>query len=132
MYGKLSVERISFLKQLDVVTLDPDRLDELHIQLGPMGAETVITRAMDELGQRFFRLRELGPEGDPDEIYRVSRNLAAISDQIGLITLSRVARDVADCALLRDRVAFGATHARLYRIADGSLNAVLDMSGQSI
>jgi hypothetical protein len=123
---------IAFMSHKDDVRVDPDRLEALHLQLGAVGAENVIARAMAELSSRFIQLRAANDQIDRDIIYKLARGISAIADQVGMVTLSRVARDVSVCAYSDDRAAFEATLARLCRIGDYSLNLVWELSGQTI
>lgn len=125
------MSNIAFMSHNDEVRVDPDRLDALQLQLGAVGAETVIARAMAELSTRFIQLRAANDQADPDTIYKLARGISAIADQVGMVTLSRVAGDVAICAISLDRAASEATLARLCRIGDCSLNLVWEISGQT-
>lgn len=123
---------ISFLQHFDVIHVDPDRLDALHDHLGEAAAEDVIVRALEEIAVRCARLDEARTVSDTGRIQSISRSISAIADQVGLITLARVARDVASCAAWADGPALAATLSRFSRVADRSLTAVWDFEGQSI
>ena len=116
----------------DNVSVDPDRIEVLQMQLGAVAAEDVIVRAMSELSARFSQLQSANGETDRAKIYKLSRGISAIADQVGMVTLARVAADVSNCANSGDEAAFQATLARLCRIGDCSLTLVWDLSGQSI
>lgn len=109
------------------VRFDPGSLEALYAQLGPVGAENVVCRAMEELALRLADLESLHRAGRLKELAKVARSLIAIADQVGLKSFARVAYDVAQCACRDDPVALGATLCRLERIGDRSLTAVWDM-----
>lgn len=116
----------------EVVRLDPDRIGALYNQLGDVGAENVVCRAMEELAIRMSDLPPLLRKNDLTQLAKIARSLVGIAEQIGMMTLARVARDVATCAHNGDLAALGATMARLSRIGDRSLAAVWDMQDMSV
>ncbi|MBM7067149.1 hypothetical protein [Actibacterium sp. 188UL27-1] len=116
----------------ETVRLDPDKLGTLYYQLGEAGAETVVCRAMEELAIRLHDLPRLLAEGDIDRLGKVARSLVGIAEQIGMMTLARVALDVSRCAGRGDDPALGATLARLQRIGDRSLTAIWDMQDMTV
>lgn len=117
----------TILKFDEAVRLDPEQLATLFRQLGPVGAENVIARAMEELAARLVDLRPMQRAGRLGDLSKRARSLVAISTQIGLSGFARVAGDVAVCAGREDGPALSATLARLERLADRSLLAIWDM-----
>ena len=109
------------------VRLDPASLESLYIELGPVGAENVVCRAMEELALRLADLTALHRVGKYAELAHTARSLVAIAEQVGLASFARVSEDVAHCAMRADPIALGATLCRLERIGDRSLTAVWDM-----
>ena len=107
--------------------LDQDRLQALYSELGDVGAEDVVCRAMEELAVRLSYAEKLSRRGDYKDMQKVVRSLIAIADQIGMNSLARVARDVCDCVEAGDEVALGATLSRLVRIGERSLSAIWDL-----
>jgi len=120
------------LRHEEGVRLDPDRLMALYEDLGEAGAENVVTRAMEELAFRMSGMQEEFRTGDLDGFARNARSLSRVAGQVGMVTLARVSRDVADCAAQGDHVAVAATWARLGRISDRSLVAAWDMQDMSV
>lgn len=120
------------LRHEEGVRLDPDRLMALYEDLGEAGAENVVTRAMEELAFRMSNMQEEFRTNDMETFARNARSLARVAGQVGMITLARVSRDVADCAAKGDAVAVAATWARLGRISDRSLVAAWDMQDMSV
>lgn len=120
------------LRHEEGVRLDPDRLMALYEDLGEAGAENVVTRAMEELSFRMAEMQEQFRTGDMDGFARNARSLGRVAGQVGMVTLSRVSRDVAECAARGDTVATAATWARLARISDRSLVAAWDMQDMSV
>ncbi|MEP2028442.1 MAG: hypothetical protein ABJI96_07010 [Paracoccaceae bacterium] len=126
------VEHIDKLTLTESVRLDPDRLGALYSQLGDAGAEDVICRAMEELAVRMAHCERLHRQSNWPELRKSARSLVAISDQIGMRMLSRVASDVTQAIDTTDVVAIAATLARLLRIGESSLTAIWDSQDLSL
>lgn len=123
---------VSVLNVVEEIRLDSERLGNLYRQLGDQGAEDVVCRAMEELAVRLADLDQHYRERSFDQVARLARSLIAISEQIGMLGLSRVAADVASCARRPDVPALAATLARLGRVADRSLTEVWDAQDLSL
>jgi hypothetical protein len=126
------VEQVTLLKQDEAVGLNAARLEELYVQLGEVGAENVVCRALEELAARLSHTERCYREGRSMDLRKSARSLVAISDQIGMQMLSRVAGDVTICADSGDSVALAATLSRLLRIGERSLSEIWDMQDLSI
>jgi hypothetical protein len=127
-----TVEQVTMLKQNEAVRLNAGRLEELYVQLGEAGAEDVVCRALEELALRLSHTERCHREGRLDDMRKSARSLVAISDQIGMQLLARVAADVTASADNHDMVAVAATLSRLLRIGDSSLSEVWEMQDLSI
>ena len=112
--------------------MDAALLETLCADLGPHGAEDVVCRAMEELGQLLFQIHEIAIVGKREDLHRSLRRLAAIADQIGLCGLAQVARDVMACIEYGDTIAEAATLARLSRTGERSLSALWDLQDLSV
>ena len=66
------------------------------------------------------------------KVVEIAQGIAKLADQVGLITISKVARDVAYCAGRGDDTAYQATFARLLRIGEGCVTGAFDFSDQYI
>ena len=130
--GKISVEQVTMLKQDEIVQLNSDRLEELYAQLGEAGAEDVVCRALEELAVRLTHADRCWREGRTADLHKSARSLIGISEQIGMLMLARVARDVAHCAEKGDGIALAATLCRLIRIGERSLSEIWDQPGPGI
>ncbi|MEB8387170.1 hypothetical protein OO012_08025 [Rhodobacteraceae bacterium KMM 6894] len=126
------MEQVTLLKQDEAVRLNADRLEELYVQLGEAGAENVVCRALEELAVRLSHTERCYREGRGLDLRKSARSLVAISDQIGMQMLSRVATDVTICADKGDSVALAATLSRLLRIGERSLSEIWQMQDLSI
>ncbi len=112
--------------------MDGTRLDDLVAQLGPSGAENVVCRTLEEVAVRLSHAERCHREGRIDDMRRAVRSLVAISGQIGMHALARVASDVVACADNGDAIAMAATLARLLRVGEACLDELCDTSGVTI
>ncbi|KRS19829.1 hypothetical protein [Roseovarius indicus] len=120
------MEHVTLLRQSETVRLDPDRLDELFLQLGHQAAEDVVCRALEELAARLTHVERFYRQGKMRDMRKCARSLGAIADQLGMEALARVARDVSGCSDAGDAVALAATLARLLRVGEVSLTEIWD------
>ena len=126
------VEVVMMVMPDERVRLDQDRLGDLYAQLGEVGAEDVVCRAMEELAARLMQTARMYRQGDLPDLRKSARSIAAIADQIGMQVLARVARDVTACVDTADSHGLAATLARLMRIGERSLTAVCDLKDLSV
>lgn len=124
--------QINQLLQSETANLDHDQLGTLYAQLGAVGAEDVLRRAMEELALRLSHSERLYQQGDMTELCKSAHSLIAIAEQIGMAKLAHVALDVCACADAKDFVAVAATLSRLMRVGEASLTAVWDLQDMSI
>ena len=124
----MTVEQVTRLTQSEPIGLDPKRLDELYLQLGPSAAEDVVCRALEEMAARLAQIDRSHGARQFDLLFKNARGLSAISEQLGMHLLSQVARDVTYCAGNGDRTALAATLARLMRIGERSLTEIWEMA----
>lgn len=133
--GKLwgeTVKHVTVLTPEEGIRLDASRLGDLYYELGEAGAEDVLCRAMEELTQRLTEAERQYGDALFVDLRKTVRSLVGISDQVGMGTLARVARDVVGCIDQGDPVALAATLSRLMRIGEQSLTAAWDMQGLSL
>jgi len=126
------VADISVLHHREGVRLDPDRVVALYAELGEAGAEAVMCRSIEELAVQLAALQKAAQAPDAVALAEAGRRLGRLAEQIGMVSLARVASDVAQAALGGDAPAVAATMARLVRIGDRSLTAVWDMQDMSL
>ncbi len=88
--------------------------------------------SIEELALQLAALQQSAQADNRGELVETAGRLAQLAAQIGMVTLARVADDVARTALAADAVALAATQARLVRIGDRSLTAVWDLQDMSL
>jgi len=123
---------VSILAQDETIRVDPGRLEALYRQLGDANAEDVVCRAMEELAVKLARAERFYRAARNDELCKTVRTIAAISEQVGLQLLARVAEDVVCCAEIGDETALAAVLARLLRAGERSLTEIWETQGLSI
>lgn len=126
------VTKLYSLTHVETVRLDPDRLGVLYSQLGPVAAEDVICRAIEELAVRLTRCERQWRQDSLAELRRSARSLVAIADQVGMVALARIAGDVTSTIDTGDPAAIGATLFRLIRVGERSLTAIWDLQDLSV
>lgn len=126
------VEKVISLVHEEPVRVDTDRLGALYRQMGEAGAEDVVCRAIEELAVRLGHCQKLWRQKDHPALRKSARSLIAISEQIGMCALARVAGDVTAAVDSGDAVAQAATLSRLMRTGERSLTAVWDLQDLSV
>jgi len=126
------VNAISQLIQEEPASLDHEQIASLYAQLGTMGAEDVIRRAMEELALRLSHLERQYRQGEFEELRKGARSLIAIAKQIGMQQLATVSENVCHAIDRNDTVAIAATLARLLRMGERSLLAVWELQDLSV
>ncbi len=114
------------------VRLDPEKLTDLYAQLGQAGAEDVVCRAIEELAVRLSHCERLWRQNDLENLRKSARSLIAISDQVGMDAMARIAGDVTAAIDGEDQVATAATLFRLLRVGERSLTAVWEQQDLSV
>lgn len=115
------------IRPTEQVCVDQERLALLYTQLGEVGAEDVLCRAMEELALRLSHCKRLHEGQDRAGLRKSVHRLIAIADQIGMALVARVAADVMVCIDDGDDIATAATLSRLIRSGERSLTAIWDL-----
>lgn len=123
---------VPFLRRNERVQIDSTRVTTLFNRLGEGAAEDAVCRAMEELAVRLATTQTVREMGDMARVAKVARGMIGIAEEVGLVSLARVASDVALCATAGDETAMGATLARLVRVGDKSMTEIWDLRDLSI
>lgn len=126
------VEHVITLEHKESVRLDSQRLSDLCSQLGDANAQDVLCRTIEELALRLSNCERFWRRRDWAALRKCAKSLVAISDQVGMSVLARVAGDVVTSVDAGDAVATGATLNRLIRVGERSLTAVWDQQDLSV
>jgi NAD(P)H-nitrite reductase large subunit len=123
---------VTRLYHCEDVRLDRDRLRILAADLGEIGAERVIGRAIEEIAVRLTRIENAYAEGDVRRVAKGARSLIAIADQTGLSTVRDIAADVTALCSDDSGAALGACVSRLIRVGEMSLVTIWDVHDVSL
>lgn len=120
------------IRPTEQVAVDREQLGLLYTQLGEVGAEEVVCRAMEELALRMAQCDRLYRTRDRPGLRKSVQGLVAIADQIGMGVVSRVAQDVVTCIDHGEHIALAATLSRLLRVGERSLNAIWELQDMTV
>ena len=120
------------IRPTEQVAVDREQLGLLYTQLGEVGAEDVVCRAMEELALRMAHCDRLYRTRDRFGLRKAVHGLVAIADQIGMALVSQVARDVVTCIDQDEDIALAATLSRLIRVGERSLNAIWELQDMTV
>ncbi|SMR81882.1 hypothetical protein SAMN04488030_2306 [Aliiroseovarius halocynthiae] len=123
---------ITSLTYTEDVQLDRDQLHALYVRFGPVQADRNLNQSLEDLAIWLARLQKARKSGRYDEIRQGAGDLKRIAQRLGMTTLARVARDVAEQSVRQDPAALPATLARLGRVGEHSLIAVWDLQDMSL
>ncbi len=115
----------------ECVVLDTSRITILRRSLGDQRTREVVEEVVFHLSDRMTLLRDALAAANEAEAMVLAARLASLSEQVGLESFARVARDLGGCIAGRDAVAVAAVAARLARLADNSLFSVMSYADQS-
>lgn len=105
--------------------LDTSRLVVLRQSLGERRCREVVEEVVFHLTDRLGLLAVALEAGDATEAQVLASRLASLSEQVGLADFARVARDLGGCLAAGDAQATAAVAARLKRLGEESLFAVM-------
>lgn len=110
--------RLDPVEKLEIQT---EALVALQQSVGVDHSKEMVDRAVYEMADRLWMLKEALLEAEMKKARRLATSLAAVSKQIGLTDFSRVARDLRNCIDAENTVAIAAVGDRLQRVGEGSL-----------
>ncbi|TNE92514.1 MULTISPECIES: hypothetical protein [Thioclava] len=123
--------QVSRLRCDEAMALDPARLVVLYAELGQDGAERVISAAMEDLAGLLTTLEDTAKIAHRARLRATIAEICELAEQVGLTSMVRAARHLAQCVEQDDPVAQSAVMARLGRIAERSLTEVWDLGDLS-
>jgi hypothetical protein len=123
---------VTALRPTERVRLDAEAIESIYRNLGPGGAEQVVSRALGELALTLAGLVEQVRRHDFGDLARGLRRLQRMADHLGMISLGLVAAEARICMDRSDPTAFAAVWARLIRVAEASLAQDKELLDQSL
>lgn len=123
--------RVTALIPREVVRQDVEAIAAIYRNLGAPTAEKIVARSLAELALTMARLAETVRSQDLRDVSDHLVRLGRLADDLGLSSLSAVARDSRVCLERADSTAFAAVWARLVRVAERSLSPHAGMADSS-
>ena len=109
------------LQPRERIVIDTARLDALCRRLGQNATEVFVIERVEQITDRLAEIDWQNRSDLISEAQLLARQVAVIAGEIGLVSLARVAADLAASAGAGDRAAYRAVWERLVRIGDESL-----------
>jgi hypothetical protein len=128
----MGLESVAVLRPEERISLDAGPLLDLAHSMGPGRAEKMADNAIEEMVVRLASVEASWTAGEFQRLAKMARSLVGIADQLGMVTVAGVAREVCALADGHDDVALGAVVARLVRVGEASLASVWGMGHQRI
>lgn len=123
---------VTALRPKERVRLDAEPIASIYRNLGPGGAEQVVSRALGELALTLAGLVEQVRRRELGDLGRGLRRLQRMADHLGMISLGLIAAEARICMDRSDATAFAAVWARLIRVAEASLSWDKELLDQSL
>ncbi|MBL9049053.1 MAG: hypothetical protein JNK19_02950 [Tabrizicola sp.] len=112
---------VTALRPREVVRQDVEAIAVIYRNLGAPVAEQMVTRALGELALTMAGIAEKVRAQELRDLARQLGRLNRLASDLGLSSLSSVAKDAKTCLERADGTAFAAVWARLLRVAERSL-----------
>lgn len=125
----MGVARIDYVESVQV---DTARLEEICEALGVRAGEAAICRAMEEMAGLIRAAQDAWKRCDLDELQLGARHVRGVAERLGLVTLARVARNLAELCRGSDAAALAAVVARMERLGEQSLIAIWEVQDVSV
>ncbi|MFN4098202.1 MAG: hypothetical protein ACK4GT_00360 [Pararhodobacter sp.] len=121
------------LRPSERILIDSAALGEVFKRLGSRRAEDFVMETVESISDTLAEVdAEIRTDDPLAAIAPRALYVSHLSEQIGLTSLARVARDLQNAALQADVVACRAVWDRLVRIGDGSLMLIWEQQGLSM
>ncbi|MBP7241204.1 hypothetical protein [Amaricoccus sp.] len=118
-------------RKREAVVLDAARITLLRRSLGDQRAREILEETAFHLADRLAMLAAARAARNLDEARVCASRIAAMGEQVGLVSFARVARDLEACLALGDPAAEGAVGARLDRLGEESFASLVAYAEQS-
>ncbi len=116
------------LAAVETALVDVESIRVLRQSLGHDKCEEILEDSFFQIADRLSRLEKALKIEDLPEIYRFCLGLVGTAEQIGMVGVSYVARDLMNCVKIGNLTAIHAVAARLIRIGEDSLFSAPEMT----
>jgi len=107
--------------------IDYSVVADLRENLGDLASQELIERAAVDLSDRLHLLSHAMDDQDYERVRKLSKSIASVSTQIGLVEFSKAALNLYNCAMSADFVARISVYARLVKVGELSLVCVIGL-----
>ncbi|MXQ09394.1 hypothetical protein GQ651_16225 [Alphaproteobacteria bacterium GH1-50] len=121
------MDEVATLMPSEVVCLEMEQIVRLADQIGVLGADRAASASVEEIVERLCIAEAAWASGEFARLAEASKSLVGIAEDVGMRTLSDVAREVASAACGNDPVAVAALVARQSRVGEASLAAIWNL-----
>jgi hypothetical protein len=128
----MTITNVVALRPNDHVLHDTAPIMTLYRNLDAVSADQVVNRALAEIGLAVASLAAAVDTQEMAGLDRQLRRLQQLAENIGLVSVGRVAEDVKTCLDQGDDTAFVAVWSRLVRVAERSLGPSQHFADQSL
>ena len=128
----VEMAKVTELMPGEVICLATDQIMRLADQIGVEGADRAANASVEEIVERLCAAEAAWQTGEFTRLAEASRALVGIASDVGMESLSQVARNVAVMARGRDAVALAALVARQSRVGEASLAAIWNLGSQRL
>ncbi len=109
------------LAAAETALVDAESIRVLRHSLGNDKCEEILEDSLFQIADRLSLLENSLKSQDLPEVYRYCLGLVGTAEQIGMVGVSYVARDLMNCVKIGNMTAIHAVAARLIRIGEDSL-----------
>ncbi len=116
------------LAAVETALIDSESVRVLRQSLGEARCDEILEDSVFQIADKLSLVEKALNAEDLPEIYRHCLGLVGTAEQIGMVGVSYVARDLMNCVKVGNMVAIHAVAARLIRIGEDSLFSAHDLT----
>lgn len=122
------MQNVTSLPLRERIRLDGEAIAAIYRNLGTSTAEQIVTRALGELAHAMAGIAAQVQHQDLADLSRQLKKLQLMAENLGMVSLAKVASDARFCLDRCDSTGFAAVWARLLRVAERSLASDKDFA----
>jgi len=111
--------------------IDIDMLNHLKATVGEKRCRGIVDGIVFEISDLLCQVERAAGREDFDVLPSLLTRLRTLAAQVGLVCMTDVASDLSECAESYDRVAVASVTARLIRLGEDSLFALIEYADRS-
>ncbi len=94
-------DQVFVLQPVEPIVLDQDRVVELFVDLGELGAQQTVSATLEDIRTRVDRMTSEYAQGTWRVLIDLATEVSALSGSIGFLSCQAVAHAAIDCAVAR-------------------------------